>query len=225
MADVTTAAGFENRLRSLASEDQRRKYERFFPGDTSFIGVRMGDIFALARTAVTMPIRDIETLLESDTHEVRAGACSVMGKSRPARHGELFDLYRRRHDRIDTWDLVDLVAHQLAGSWLRDKPRDPLYAWARSEFWPERRSAIVATAAFLKAGEVAETFAVSRILLTDPVELVQKGVGWMLRYAGDVDRPALMAFLGEHAAAMPRPMLRAAVEKLDKPDRAAILAR
>ena len=57
----------------------------------------------------------------------------------------------------------------------------------------------------------------AEVLATDDHELVQKGVGWMLRYAGDIDRAALVGFLDEHASTMPREMLRAATEKLDRP--------
>jgi 3-methyladenine DNA glycosylase AlkD len=216
---MPSAADLAVRLRMLATDEQRMKYRRFFPGDDTFIGVRMGDVFALARTALTLPVAELETLLASDTHEDRVLACSIMGKAARSRQAELFDLYRRRHDRIDTWDLVDLVAYQLAGSWLTDKPRDPLYDWAADGFWPARRSAIVATAAFLRQGETGDTLAISRLLVADPEVFVQKGVGWMLRTAGDADRAALLAFLDEHAAGMPRPMLGAAIEKLPKPDR------
>jgi len=222
---MPAAAELDQRLRDLATDEQRRKYRRFFPGDDSFIGVRMGDVFALAKTALSLPVADLEALLASDTHEVRVLACSIMGKAARSRGAELFALYRRRHDRIDTWDLVDLVAYQLAGSWLTDKPRDPLYEWARGDFWPARRSAIVATAAFLRQGQTADTLALARILIADPEVFVQKGVGWMLRYAGDVDRPALIALLDEHAAQMPRPMLRAAIEKFPQADRKIYLAR
>lgn len=50
----------------------------------------------------------------------------------------------------------------------------------------------------------------------DSEALVQKGVGWMLRYAGDVDRGALTRFLDHHAPNMPPIMRRYAIEKLDK---------
>ncbi len=219
-----TARAFLARLEKEANEEQRVAYRRFFPGDESFIGVRMGTVFAIAKEFLAMPLAEIETLLESSVHEARAGACSVMGKAAthkkvtPERHEGLVQLYLRRHDRIDNWDLVDLVAYQVLGTWLLERPRDVLYELAGSEFWPERRTAIVATAAFLGRGQVQDTLALSRLLVDDDHPLVQKGAGWMLRYAGDADRTAFLAFLDELAPAMPRVMLRAAVEKLD-PDR------
>ena len=223
MMDPPSAAEFQEQLAAMATAEQRERYTRFFPNDDSFIGVRMGDVFGLAKRSITMPARDIEVLLESPIHEVRAGACSIMGKAAThkkvttGRQGELYELYLRRHDRIDDWDLVDLAAHQVVGTWLLDKPRDPLYRLARSSFWPERRTAIVATAAFIKRRDTADTIGVAEVLATDDHELVQKGVGWMLRYAGDIDRAVLVGFLDEHASTMPREMLRAATEKLDRP--------
>jgi DNA alkylation repair enzyme len=43
-----------------------------------FIGVRMGEIFALARECMKMPPDEIERLLESPIHEARVGAVSIM---------------------------------------------------------------------------------------------------------------------------------------------------
>jgi 3-methyladenine DNA glycosylase AlkD len=219
-----TASALLTRLEAQATEEQRVAYRRFFPGDESFIGVRMGTVFALAKEFIAMPLAEIEALLESPVHEARAGACSVMGKAAthrgvaPDRHEGLVELYLRRHDRIDDWDLVDLAAHQVLGSWLVDRPRNVLYELAGSDFWPERRSAVVATAALIGRGQVSDTLALGRRLVGDGHPLVQKGAGWMLRHAGEVDRAALLGFLDELAPVMPRAMLRAAVEKLD-PDR------
>jgi 3-methyladenine DNA glycosylase AlkD len=233
MADPPTAAlsaeAFLAGLQAQATDEQRVKYQRYFPGDGSFIGVPMGTVFAMAKAAIAMPLPEIERLLESPIHEARAGACSIMGKAATHpkatvdRHGDLYELYLRRHDRIDDWDLVDLAAHQVVGTWLLERPRQPLYQLAESSFWPERRSAIVATAAFLKRGDVADTFAISRQLMADQHDLVHKGAGWMLRYAGEVDRPALRTFLDELAPSMPRTMLRYAIEKLDPETRRSYL--
>lgn len=62
MAPVS-ATEFEARLRELATDEQRTKYQRFFPGDDSFIGVRMGDVFALAKQNLDMEPSEIERLL------------------------------------------------------------------------------------------------------------------------------------------------------------------
>jgi 3-methyladenine DNA glycosylase AlkD len=225
-----TASEVEARLRAAATEDQRIAYRRYFPGDDSFIGVRMGTVFAIAKGCMALPPTEIEVLLESGVHEVRAAACSIMGKSAShrsvtvERREALYELYLRRHDRIDDWDLVDLAAHQVVGGWLLDRPRDPLYRLARSEFWPERRTSVVATAAFLRRGETTDTLAIARLLASDGHDLVGKGAGWMLRWVGDIDRPALTAFLDELASTLPRPMLRAAIEKLPPMDRRNYLA-
>ncbi|MGO4782808.1 DNA alkylation repair protein [Cryobacterium sp. W22_MBD10_FK3] len=230
MTAESNAADFQAGLEVLATPEQRQKYTRYFPNDDSFIGVRMGDLFALAGRALAMPVPSLETLLDSPIHEVRAGACSIMGKSAThraagiGRREELYDLYLRRHDRIDTWDLVDLGAAQVVGGWLVDKPRDPLYTLASSSFWPERRTAMVATAAFLHRGDITDTLRLAALLGDDEHELVQKATGWMLRYLGDVDRDALIGFLDENATVLARAALRAATEKLVRPVRAGYLA-
>jgi 3-methyladenine DNA glycosylase AlkD len=224
-----TAKQFTDRLLELQSDDELKKIRRYFKSETKddyFIGVRMGSIFALAKQFVEMPAGEIEKLMESPIHEVRAGALSVMGqcakgkKCSEERLKELYDLYLRRHDRINNWDLVDLAAYYVVGKYLADKPRDSLYKLARSKDMWERRSAILATAHFiLKQKAVDDTFAIAEMLVNDKEDLVNKGTGWMLRSAGDVDRPRLLSFLDKHAATMPRILLRYSIEKLDKKQR------
>ncbi len=227
-----SAEQFIERLEAYRSPEEAKKYLRYFKtgkgeygeGDI-FIGVRMGQVFALAKEFMNMPPAEIEKLLESPIHEVRAGGCSIMGKSAAhkkmpdSRRQELYDLYLRRHDRINNWDLVDLTAQYVIGGYLFDKPRDVLYTLARSYNLWERRTAIVSTAYFIRKGDLTETFKLAEILLTDDQDLIHKATGWMLRTTGSNDRPKLLAFLDEHAAAMPRTMLRYAIEHLDKEQR------
>ena len=234
MAETTlTAEEFTRQLQTFQSDDELRKIKRYFPSETDhdFIGVRMLHVFTLAKTFIDLPPAEIETLLDSPIHEARAGALSIMSKqaarkSTPdTRRGELFDLYLRRHDRIDNWDLVDLAAPNVIGDYLLGRPREVLYDLARSANPWERRTAIYSTLAFVRKGEVTDTFGIARILLNDPHDLVQKPTGGMLREAGKKDEPALLAFLDIHAAAMPRTMLRYAVERLEPSVRAAYVRR
>ena len=193
--------------------------------EDEILGVRMGQVFALAKEFMDMPLDEVETMLDSPIHEMRVGAVSIMDfrarskKTSEERRKELFDLYIKRHDRINTWDLVDRSAPYVVGGYLFDKKRDAIYKLARSKTMPERRTAIVSTGYFIRQGEVEETFKIAEMLLQDKEDLIHKAVGWMLRAAGDVDRKKLLTFLDKHAATMPRTLLRYSTEKIDKKQR------
>jgi 3-methyladenine DNA glycosylase AlkD len=221
------AGEFLERLEALRPAEARGRYRH---GDCSgepdeFMDVPMRQVFQLARDCMAMRPVEIERLLESAVHEVRVGAVSVMdwqarAKRAPeARRAELFQLYLRRHDRINHWDLVDRAAPYVVGGYLSDKPRDVLYRLARSQSPWERRTAIVSTYYFIRQGDVEDTFAIAAILAHDPHVLVQKAVGGWVREAGKRDPQRLLALLDEHAATMPRTLLRYAVEKLDAAQR------
>lgn len=223
------AKRFVEKLKTHRSPDELKKIQRYFKsgegeygeGD-EFIGVRRGQVFALAKEFIDMSPEQIEKLLESPIHEVRAGAVSIMDwqarnkKTTEARRKELFDLYIRRHDRINNWDLVDRSAPYVVGGFLFDKPRDILYKLARSKNIWERRTAIVSTYYFVRKGEVADTFKIAEMLLHDDQDLIHKATGGWLREAGKKDRQKLLSFLDKHAATMPRTALRYAIERLDK---------
>lgn len=230
MSTELTAKNFIAELEKHQSAAELKKYGRYFSfsdekplkGD-KFIGVRMGTIFATAREYIEMPVKELEKLLESEVHELRAGALSIMGQAAKQKNisaerlKDLYDLYIRRHDRINNWDLVDLAAYYVVGRYLADKDRKILYQLAKSKNMWERRTSIVATAHFImKLKEVGDTFKIAEILMDEKEDLVHKGVGWMLRTAGGVDQAALLRFLDRHAAHMPRVMLRYSIEKLTK---------
>jgi 3-methyladenine DNA glycosylase AlkD len=213
-ADPLSADLFVERLRSVPHHDGR---------------LRARDIFGLAKEFAEMPPGEIDKLLDSLDHEVRIGAVSIMGQqaarksTTPQRLQELYDLYLRRTDSINTWDLVDVSAHHVVGRYVLDRPRDVLYDLARSPRPWERRIAIYSTLFLIRAGEVDDTFALAEILADDNHKLVASTTGGMLREAGKKDRARLMRYLDEHAATAPRVLLRTAIEHLDKEQRAQYL--
>jgi hypothetical protein len=213
-----SAVGFVTRLDALRTEHEPK-------------AVPMGAIFALAKELVALPPGEIEKLLARPDHESRVGAVSVMDaqarakKTPPERRAHLYDLYVRRHDLIDTWDLVDRAAPHVVGGYLADKPRDQLYVFAASAAPMERRTAIVATWFFIRAGDLDDTFAIAELLAHDPDELVQKAVGGWVREAGKRDEARLCRYLDRFAATMPRTALRYAVEKLPAERRTYYLGR
>lgn len=237
MDQKLTAQKIISRLEDLQSAEQLEKYKRFFkieignqPDDNYFVGIRMGDIFKLGKEFSDMPVTEIETLMESPVYEFRVAAMSIMGqcakgtKCSEERLKELYDLYIRRHDRINDWGLVDLAAYYVVGKYLADKPRGILYKLARSKDQWERRTAIVATGHFiLKLKQTDDTFKIAKILVDDREKFVQTGTGWMLRAAGDLNSDALIKFLKSNLDRISRVALRAATEKLPPDVRASLL--
>lgn len=100
-----TAEQFIADLHALQSDEEREKIQRYFKTgkgqyaeDDQFTCVRMGEVFNLAKQYIDLPIDEIEQLLESKVHEVRAGAMSIMDKcarrkkTSSARREAMFDL-------------------------------------------------------------------------------------------------------------------------------------
>jgi len=227
-----TAKNFIVQLKNHQSDAELKKIQRYFKsgeGDyghgDKFMGVKMGTLFALAKEFGEMPIEEIEKLLESPIHEVRAGAVSIMDKASrnkkisKERLKDFFDLYMRCHDRINNWDLCDLGCLYMTGSYLYDKPRDILFKLARSKNIWERRTAILSTCYFIRQGDMTDTFKIAEILVNDKEDLIHKATGWMLRFAGAKDQKKLITFLNKHAATMPRTLLRYSLEHFSKKER------
>jgi len=220
-----SAKQFVERLKALQSDEELKKIQRYFKsgkGDygygDKFMGVKMGQLFALAKEFGDMPVDEIEKLLESPIHEVRAGAVSIMDKASrnkkitTERLETFYKLYMRRHDRINNWDLVDLGCLYMTGSYLYDKPRTILYKLAKSKNIWERRTAILSTCYFIRQGDLNDTFKIAELLVSDKEDLVHKATGWMLRFAGAKEPKRLISFLDRYAATMPRTLLRYSIE-------------
>lgn len=227
-----TAQQFAEHIEMYRSPVEAMKLMRYFKtgegqygeGDI-FMGVRMGQIFEMAKAYISMPLEEIEILLQSPIHEIRTGALSIIDKQARSKKTTLdqrkllYELYLRNTDRINNWDLVDICAPHVVGGYLyiSGEPRNVLFDLAGSENIWERRTAIVATGYFIRKGDIEDTFRIAELLLNDREDLIHKATGWMLRSAGQVNRPQLQKFLDKYAATMPRTLLRYSIEHFDKP--------
>lgn len=169
---------------------------------------------------------ELEECLASEYHEIRlAGLLALVEIYSHARkdmslRSRCIDFYLSHTDRINNWDLVDLSCYNLLGDWLLDKDRSLLYRLASDgkSIW-EQRIGMVSTMAFIRQGQLDDTFAIADLLLNHPHDLIHKAVGWLLREAGKRDMDALRVFLDHRAASMPRTMLRYAIEKFPEGER------
>ena len=176
---------------------------------------------------------DLETCIRSEYHEVRLAALLALvqifkhAKKDPALQQQCVDFYLAHTAYINNWDLVDLSCYELLGVWLLDKDRTLLYDLARNgkTIW-EQRIGMVSTMQFLRHGQLDDTYAIAEIFLEKPKplhDLLQKAVGWLLREAGKRDAQRLKDWLQSRSQAMPRTMLRYAIEKFTEEERKAYL--
>ena len=221
---------------ALTNAEKREIFPRFFKagkgeygeGDR-FLGVTVPNIRAIAKLHKDISIEEIRELLQSEWHEVRLCALIIMveksKKKDEALRKELFNLYLSQTKRINNWDLVDLSCRFIIGEYLLDKSRDILYQLAQSSLLWDNRIAIVSTYAFIRKGQLEDTYALSDLMMQHPHDLMHKAIGWMLREAGKRNPERLYDYVMSHRADMPRTMLRYAIEKFSPKERTILMKR
>src|SRR5512143_2883125 len=180
-------AGLKQELVEHASPKQAALLSRFFktgPGQYGegdvFIGVMVPHIRAVARRYRDLPLTAVQELLSSPVHEERLCALLILvqkferGDAKTQR--AVYRCYLTNTAGINNWDLVDLSAPRIVGTYLL-KTRDSgkiLVTFARSKNIWRRRIAILSTLPFIMAGRHVPTFNIARMLVRDEHDLIQK---------------------------------------------------
>jgi len=225
-----TAAAVRRKLRAHASPKDAKILLWFFktgPGEYGegdrFIGVRVPALRAVCRDCRGASMAVVRDLLRSPIHEERALALLLLvdafSAGDPAERKRIYDFYLANTKFINNWDLVDASAAQIVGGWLRGRSKAPLTRLANSRSIWDRRIAMIATFDGIRIGEFDETFRIADILLHDEHDLIHKAVGWLLREVGKRDGAAERRFLATRYKALPRTMLRYAIEKFPEAER------
>ena len=223
-------------LQAFSTEEKREVLPRFFKtgkgeygeGD-HFLGVAVPDTRTVAKQHKDISLDEIRNLMQSEWHEVRLCALLIMveksKKKDETLRKQLFDLYLSQTSRINNWDLVDLSCRFIVGEFLLDKSRDILYQLAQSPLLWDNRIAIVSTYAFIRKGQLDDTYVLSDLMMKHPHDLMPKAIGWMLREAGKRDPERLYDYVMNHRAELPRTMLRYAIEKFGPKERSVLMKR
>jgi len=151
-----TLAQVEKHFKKLSDAEIARHSQGFFKtgkgeygeGD-KFLGIRVPVIKKQIKEFEEISLNDNLRLLKSKFHEIRLFALLLLVKkfasSELAGKKAVYENYIKHTRYINNWDLVDSSAHQIAGGYLLDKSRCPLYKFAGSKNLWERRIAIIAT--------------------------------------------------------------------------------
>jgi 3-methyladenine DNA glycosylase AlkD len=223
-------------LIQLSDPDIAQHSKRFFKtgdGDygagDQFLGLRVPTLRKTVKAFKHASLDDSIALLKSEYHEVRLCAIFFLvalfdrAKSSPQKQEVIVQAYLSNSQYINNWDLVDSSAHKILGKYLLDKNRDILHKFSQSDNLWEKRISMMATYTFIKEQQFEDTFRIVETLLNDSHDLIHKIVGWMLREVGNQNKCAEEVFLKLHYKQMPRTMLRYAIEKFSKEERAAYL--
>jgi 3-methyladenine DNA glycosylase AlkD len=138
------------------------------------VAIRFADRFELAQ---------LRRLLASRVPEHRYVALEMLVRRyerRPAERPRIAKFYLANLRRVDHWVLIDTSAPYILGEHLLGRSRTILFELAASKKWTERRIAMVATWAFIKAGDFADTLRLADRLRGDEHPLVRRAVRWML---------------------------------------------
>ncbi|MCK5130894.1 MAG: DNA alkylation repair protein [Candidatus Sabulitectum sp.] len=216
-------------LRKLTDPVRAEHSQTFFktgPGEYGegdlFLGVRVPQTRKLVRAFSGLELSAMEELLQSKWHEARLFSLLSMvdafKRGTDREKADIYNVYMSNTGRVNGWDLVDSSAPHIAGAYLWDRDRQPLYDFAVSNSLWKRRIAIIATQYFIRRNSFDDTLEIAEALLNDKEDLIHKAVGWMLREVGNRNMKVEEDFLNPRYMKMPRTMLRYAIEKI-QPDR------
>jgi 3-methyladenine DNA glycosylase AlkD len=139
-----------------------------------------------------------------------------------------FKLFESWLDRISSWADHDGLVHYLISPMVAAKPTraKEVFRWAKSPNRWRRRAACVALIRGARAKMLfPEITKLSDSLLTDEDDMVQKGLGWLLRETAKFDAKRTVPYLMKIRGHAPRLVLRTACETLPPTVRKRILVQ
>jgi 3-methyladenine DNA glycosylase AlkD len=137
-----------------------------------------------------------------------------------------FKLFASWLPRVSTWADHDALASFLLGPMIASAPRRArvVFVWAKSpNRWLRRAAAVSLIRAIAEQKCRSEVVKISNLLLNDEDDMVQKGLGWLLRVAAKCDHDQTLQYLMKIRKKAPRLVLRTACETLPQSERTEVL--
>jgi 3-methyladenine DNA glycosylase AlkD len=229
------AAQLRRSLRGGGSTEHAAGVQRFFKNEIQSHGWYTA---ALRRAAVRFRrelrkergldflIEVADQLFSGSVLEEKIAAVFLLEKLDGEFGDQEFKLFDAWLDRISSWADHDGLVHSLIAPLVAAKPARVriIFRWAKSPNRWRRRAACVA----LIRGTRAKMFfpditKLSDSLLGDDDDMVQKGLGWLLRETAKFDAKRTVPYLMKIRGRAPRLVLRTACETLPQATRKRIL--
>ena len=190
-----------------------------------FLGIRVPLLRKIANKYLELDFKDLQNLLNNKIHTYRFIALIILVNKYKKGDDKLkkiiYNFYIKNLKNINNWDLVDISCYHIVGNFLLNKSKEKiiLYKLVKSRNLWFRRIAIVSTFIFIKNNKFKDTLKISKLLLNDKEDLINKAVGWMLREVGKRNQKLLEEFLKKNYQNMSRTTLRYAIERFEEKKR------
>jgi len=173
-------------------------------------------------------VKVADQLFSGSVLEEKVAAVFLLEKLEAEFGDREFKIFESWLDRISSWADHDGLVHGLISPMVAAKPARTknVFRWSKSPKRWHRRAACVA----LIRGARAKMFfpeitKLSDLLLDDEDDIVQKGLGWLLRETAKFDAKRTIPYLMKIRERSPRLVLRTACETLPQETKNKILAR
>jgi len=227
---------FRRLLKDGGSAPHSAEVQRFFKEEVSSRGWYTAELRKVAVRARRSIVRErgmeflvqvADKLFEGRVLEEKVFAVFLLEKQTAKLGDKEFRLFASWLDRVSNWADHDGLVHYLLAPMVCAEPgrSRQVFRWAKSRNRWRRRAACVALIRgarekkfFLKITRLSE------MLLVDEDDMVQKGLGWLLREAAKYDAKRTVPYLMKIRARAPRLVLRTACETLPAAVKKKVLA-
>ena len=236
IAPSRIAAEIRSILRRDGSAEHAKGVQWFFKEEVKSHGWYAADLRRLARSYTRAILKEFDLdflvrvadrLFRGRVLEEKVVAVLLLEKSTSNFGDDHFSLFESWLDRVSSWADHDALVHYLIAPMVAAKPSRArkVFRWAKSKNRWHRRAACVA----LIQGTRQQKFfpqitRLSNLLLRDQDDMVQKGLGWLLRETAKADRKTAVPYLLKIRVRAPRLVLRTACETLPAADKQRVLS-
>ncbi len=239
MPDVTPAyiaAHVQRVLKDGGSAPHAEGVQRFFKEEVQSRGWRAAELRKVAvrfrRTiqrerGLDFLLQVADELFRGRVLEEKAFAVLMLEKLPCEFSDREFRLFESWLSRVSSWADHDALVHYLIGPMIVLDPAraKSVFRWAKSRNrWHRRAACVALIQGTRKKMFFPEITKLSNILLKDDDDMVQKGLGWLLRETAKADCKRTLPYLMKIRSHAPRLVLRTACETVPLRQRQRVLS-
>ena len=172
-------------------------------------------------------VRVADQLFRGDVLEEKTFAVFLLENLTEDFSDQEFRLFESWLSRISNWADHDSLVHYLISPMVAAKTlrAGSVFVWAKSpNRWHRRAACVALIRGARRKMLLPQIKRLTRILLHDEDDMVQKGLGWLLRETAKYNAQSAIPFLHQIKPHAPRLVLRTACETLPSAQRKSILA-